>query len=64
MTGNVITSTFTAPPTSLQILIIGEEDYPPYMRPPLSKALWLEEDHEQAKKLKFKASWMGGKYIE
>ena len=34
------------------------------MRPPLSKALWLEEDHENARQLKFPASWAGGKLIE
>lgn len=48
----------------MQVLIIGEEEYTPYMRPPLSKALWLEEDHENARQLKFPASWAGGKLIE
>ena len=47
-----------------QVLIIGEEEYTPYMRPPLSKALWLEENHENARQLKFPASWAGGKLIE
>lgn len=61
---NACANAIRAKDPKAKILIIGEEDYPPYMRPPLSKALWLEEDHEQAKKLKFKASWMGGKYID
>ena len=47
-----------------QVLIIGEEDYPPYSRPPLSKQLWLYEDHQDAKELKFKASWSGDKVVE
>ncbi|XP_065885748.1 apoptosis-inducing factor 1, mitochondrial-like [Dysidea avara] len=47
-----------------KVLIIGEEDYNPYMRPPLSKALWLEENHENARQLKFPASWAGGKLID
>lgn len=48
----------------LQVLIIGEEEYTPYSRPPLSKQLWLYEDHEATKELKFKASWSGGKLVE
>lgn len=48
----------------LQVLIIGEEEFSPYSRPPLSKQLWLYEDHEATKKLKFKASWSGGKLVE
>ncbi len=47
-----------------KILIIGEESYSPYSRPPLSKQLWLSEDHESAKDLKFKASWTGDKLVE
>ncbi len=47
-----------------QVLIIGEEVYTPYSRPPLSKQLWLYEDHEATKQLKFKASWSGGKLVE
>lgn len=48
----------------LIILYLGEEDYTPYSRPPLSKQLWFYEDHEAAKQLKFKASWSGGKVVE
>ena len=49
---------------SAKVLIIGEEEYPPYSRPPLSKQLWFYEDHEAAKQLRFKASWSGGKVVE
>lgn len=31
-----------------------EEDYKPYMRPPLSKDLWMTGDEELIKQLKFK----------
>ena len=48
----------------LQVLIIGEEESPPYSRPPLSKQLWLYEDHDATKQLKFKAAWSGGKLVE
>ena len=48
----------------MQVLIIGDEDYTPYSRPPLSKQLWFYEDHEAAKQLKFKASWSQGKVVE
>ena len=59
------TKFFTSPlPPLMQILMIGEEGYPPYMRPPLSKALWLEEDREQARALRFRAAWTEGKFIE
>ena len=47
-----------------QVLIIGEEEYLPYSRPPLSKQLWLYEDHQAAKDLKFMASWSEGKVVE
>ncbi|XP_003385522.1 PREDICTED: apoptosis-inducing factor 1, mitochondrial-like [Amphimedon queenslandica] len=47
-----------------KVLIIGNEDYTPYSRPPLSKQLWLYEDHEAAKNLKFTASWSGGKVVD
>ena len=40
------------------MLIIGEEDYPPYMRPPLSKELWFCDDEELVSELKFK-QWNG-----
>lgn len=48
----------------MQVLIIGEEEFTPYSRPPLSKQLWLYEDAEATKQLKFKASWSGGKLVE
>ncbi|XP_067131296.1 apoptosis-inducing factor 1, mitochondrial [Centruroides vittatus] len=41
-----------------KILVIGEENYYPYMRPPLSKELWFTEEREKAKKLIFK-QWNG-----
>lgn len=41
-----------------QVLIIGDEDYPPYMRPPLSKELWYCDDEELVSDLKFK-QWNG-----
>lgn len=39
---------------SLQVLIIGNEPFNPYMRPPLSKELFYNEDRTLAKSLKFK----------
>ncbi len=42
----------------------GNEEYTPYSRPPLSKQLWLYENHEEAKRLQFKASWSGGNLVE
>ena len=41
-----------------QVLIIGDEEYPPYMRPPLSKELWYCDDEELVSDLKFK-QWNG-----
>eukprot|EP00111_Clytia_hemisphaerica_P018568 TCONS_00054915-protein len=41
-----------------KILIIGEENALPYMRPPLSKELWFSEDEKVTETLKFK-SWNG-----
>lgn len=41
-----------------KILIIGDEYYYPYMRPPLSKEIWYEESPEMAQKLSFK-QWNG-----
>lgn len=41
-----------------KVLIIGEEEYPPYMRPPLSKELWYCDDDELVSQLKFK-QWNG-----
>ena len=40
-----------------QVLLIGEEKYTPYMRPPLSKEMWYS-DKEQAANLRFK-QWNG-----
>ena len=42
----------------LQVLIIGEERYTPYMRPPLSKELWYSDDSEAIKTLRYK-NWSG-----
>lgn len=41
-----------------KVLVIGDEDEYPYMRPPLSKELWFSEDPKSAKTLKFK-QWNG-----
>ncbi|KAI8149749.1 apoptosis-inducing factor, mitochondrion-associated, C-term-domain-containing protein [Fennellomyces sp. T-0311] len=40
------------------VIIIGNEEYAPYMRPPLSKELWFSEDLEVGKNLVFK-DWQG-----
>lgn len=37
-----------------KVLVITEEEYKPYMRPPLSKDLWMTEDQELVKDWKFK----------
>lgn len=42
----------------LQILVVGEENHSPYMRPPLSKELWFGEDADVGEKLRFK-QWNG-----
>jgi hypothetical protein len=41
-----------------QILIVSDEEYPPYMRPPLSKELWKSDDPNVAQTLTFK-DWQG-----
>ncbi|KAK3696726.1 hypothetical protein QZH41_013088, partial [Actinostola sp. cb2023] len=41
-----------------QVLIIGEEGYPPYMRPPLSKEFWYSDDDDAIANLRFK-QWNG-----
>lgn len=41
-----------------QVLVIADERYFPYMRPPLSKELWYNDDPEQVQKLMFK-QWNG-----
>lgn len=41
-----------------KILVIGEEEHFPYMRPPLSKELWYTNDSDVSKKLSFK-QWNG-----
>ncbi|RUS73496.1 hypothetical protein EGW08_018736 [Elysia chlorotica] len=43
-----------------KILIIGEEDSVPYMRPPLSKELWFNENKEEVEELQFR-QWNGKK---
>lgn len=37
---------------------MGEEEYKPYMRPPLSKDMWFTEDKSLTDQLKFK-TWSG-----
>ncbi|KAF0292040.1 Apoptosis-inducing factor 1, mitochondrial [Amphibalanus amphitrite] len=41
-----------------KVLVVTEENYNPYMRPPLSKELWFSEDADTPKTLKFK-QWNG-----
>ncbi|KAK3731899.1 hypothetical protein RRG08_043233 [Elysia crispata] len=43
-----------------KILIIGEEDAVPYMRPPLSKELWFNENKAEVERLQFR-QWNGKK---
>ncbi|KAI8331781.1 apoptosis-inducing factor, mitochondrion-associated, C-term-domain-containing protein [Chlamydoabsidia padenii] len=40
------------------VIIIGDEAYSPYMRPPLSKEIWFSEDPNVANTLQFK-DWQG-----
>ncbi|PHZ08571.1 apoptosis-inducing factor 1, mitochondrial-like protein [Rhizopus microsporus ATCC 52813] len=40
------------------VIIIGEEGYAPYMRPPLSKEFWFSEDPKVGETLRFK-DWQG-----
>jgi programmed cell death 8 (apoptosis-inducing factor) len=47
-----------------KVLIVTQENYSPYSRPPLSKHLWLSGDHAAAQQLKFIAPWSGGKLVE
>ena len=49
---------------SAKILIVTDEKFSPYSRPPLSKHLWLSQDHEAARQLQFAAPWAGGKIVE
>jgi len=37
-----------------RVLVVTEEEYKPYMRPPLSKDLWLTDDQNLVKEMKFK----------
>jgi apoptosis-inducing factor 1 len=37
-----------------KVLVVTEENYKPYMRPPLSKELWTTEDDKLVEQLKFK----------
>merc|ERR1712127_260621 len=41
-----------------KVLVIGEEAFAPYMRPPLSKELWFSDDTDTSDKLRFK-QWNG-----
>ncbi|XP_059483923.1 apoptosis-inducing factor 1, mitochondrial [Neocloeon triangulifer] len=41
-----------------KVLVVTEEGHLPYMRPPLSKELWFNDDQEATKNLKFK-QWNG-----
>lgn len=41
-----------------KVLVVGQEEFHPYMRPPLSKELWFSDDKEAVQKLKFK-QWNG-----
>ncbi|KAG0223950.1 Apoptosis-inducing factor 1, mitochondrial [Actinomortierella wolfii] len=43
---------------SAAVLIIGDEDISPYMRPPLSKEMWFNKDEATTEKLSFK-DWQG-----
>ncbi|KAH9523175.1 Apoptosis-inducing factor 1, mitochondrial [Bulinus truncatus] len=43
-----------------KILIVGEETSVPYMRPPLSKELWFNEDRVEVEQLNFR-QWNGKK---
>ncbi|KAG8188183.1 hypothetical protein JTE90_019461 [Oedothorax gibbosus] len=47
----------TRDPTA-KILIVGEEPFVPYMRPPLSKEMWFDEKADGAKSLSF-SQWNG-----
>ena len=47
-----------------KVLIVTEERYTPYSRPPLSKHLWTSKDHDAARQLRFTAPWSGGKLVE
>ncbi|CAM0135943.1 unnamed protein product [Umbelopsis sp. WA50703] len=40
------------------VIIIGSESVPPYMRPPLSKELWFSDDANASETLRFK-DWQG-----
>lgn len=41
-----------------KVLLVGDEEFKPYMRPPLSKDMWFTEDKELVDQLKFK-TWSG-----
>ncbi|KAL1240810.1 Apoptosis-inducing factor 1 [Trichinella spiralis] len=41
-----------------RVLIVTDESYIPYMRPPLSKELWFDNDRTLARRLRFK-QWNG-----
>lgn len=37
-----------------RVLVVTEENFKPYMRPPLSKDLWMTDDEKLVSELKFK----------
>ncbi|CAF0858276.1 unnamed protein product [Brachionus calyciflorus] len=39
---------------SARVLVVTEEEYKPYMRPPLSKDLWMTDDEQLIEQLRFK----------
>ncbi|XP_030836587.1 apoptosis-inducing factor 1, mitochondrial [Strongylocentrotus purpuratus] len=41
-----------------KVLVVGDEEATPYMRPPLSKELWFSDDKEGVENLRFK-QWNG-----
>ena len=43
-----------------KILIIGDEEHLPYMRPPLSKELWYMEDKKAVEELRWAFKGGGG----
>jgi len=45
-------------PLSFQVLLVGEEEYLPYIRTPLSKELWYSDDKKAVENLTFK-QWNG-----
>lgn len=48
------TALFTETYNCIKVLVVTEEDYKPYMRPPLSKDIWFTEDEKLVSDLRFK----------